>query len=370
MHRPASRLAVVAFLTLLVPSPSPAFELADGKLSVGGNGSWAFLKTDRNSFLDATSDGEWATAMFDLLAIAKPSEDVVLSAELGFKPVDGSSSAETELEWAFGEYRVSDLLRLRAGKVKQPFGNYAELQFVGVARPFYDLPTSVYGPANVTASSYSGVGVTGEWLGDGGFGVQYDLYGGALALELYEPFFDHPPPAGFTGTEIAQEVVGNLVGGRLSLATPWEVTLRLSGFGGRAERDAERVTTYVYGASVFHRGEKLWASIEAFQSVEAEEKQLSAYAEAAYFVTPKAQVAARYERCRMELGDPLYAHVPSHLLDHDEVAVGLNWWFTPQVVAKASVHEIWGSRFASSEDPLADPEGRTLMFVAGTQFTF
>ncbi len=373
MHRSASLFAVVVSSTLLVPSSTPAFDLADGKLSVGGNGSWAFLKTDRNSYLEANRDGEWATAMFDLLAIAKPTEDLVLSAQLGFEPVESASSAQTELEWAFAEYRVSDLLRVRAGKVKQPFGNYAELQFVGVSRPFYDLPTSVYGPANVTASSYSGVGVTGEWVRDGGFGVQYDIYGGALALKLYEPFFDYPPPAPpavFTGTEVTEEVVGNLVGGRLSFATPWDVTLRLSGFGGRAERDAEKIRTLVYGASLFHRGEKVWMSIEAFQSVEGEEKQVSAYAEAAYFVTQKAQVAARYERCRMELGDPLYASVPSRLLDHDEVAAGLNWWFTPQVVTKVSVHEIWGSRFASSKDPLAVPKDRTLMLVAGTQFTF
>jgi hypothetical protein len=370
----ASRLAAIALMAALIPSPSRAVELADGKLSVGGNASWAFLKTDANSYIDADSDGEWTTAMFDLMAIAKPTEDIVLSAQVGFEPADLDAESGAELEWAFGEYRVSDLLRLRAGKVKQPFGNYAELQFVGVARPFYDLPTSVYGPANVTASSYSGVGVTGEWLAESGFGMQYDVYGGALALEAYEPWkVPNPLPLDFAGVEVEQEVVENLVGGRLSLATPWEITLRLSGFGGKADKDEGDLTYFVYGASALHRGEKLWASIEAFQSVERGfENQLSAYAEAAYFVMPKAQVALRYEMTRLDLEDEATANVRLGLRSHDEVAVGLNWWFTPQVVAKASVHQIWGNRFASAshDDPLADPDGSTLLVVAGTQFTF
>ncbi len=368
MHRFASRLFAAAFLALMVPTPSPAIDLADGRLMLGGNASWAFEKTNANSYLAADKTGEWATAMFDLFAIAKPADKIVLTAQIG---LGGEGEGAAELEWAFGEYRVSDLLRLRAGKVKQPFGNYGELQFVGIARPFFGLATGVYGPANVLASSYSGVGITGEWLGQSGFGLQYDLYGGALSLDLYEPFFDYPrDPATFTGTKVETEEVDNLVGGRLSLSTPWEVTLRLSGFGGRGVRDAERVTTYVVGASLFHRGEKLWASVEGFQSVEAEEKQVSAYAELAYFVTGKAQLAARYERCRMDLADPLYADVPAGLLGHDEVAIGLNWWFTPQVVAKVSLHEVWGKRFAAAEDPLANPKDRTLMFVGGTQFTF
>ncbi len=366
MHRFATRLLAAALLALVVPVRTPAVDLADGKLNVGGNASWAFEKTNANTYLAADKGGEWATAMFDLIATAKPTENIVLTGQIGLER-DGA-----ELEWAFGEYRFSDLLRVRAGKVKQPFGNYGELQFVGIARPFFGLATSVYGPANVLATSYSGVGVTGEWLGESGFGVQYDLYGGALSLDLYEPFFDYPrDPATFTGTEIVTEEVENLVGGRLSLSTPWEVTLRVSGFGGKGQRDGELVTTRVVGASLFHRGERLWASVEAFESVEAEETQVSAYAELAYFVTGKVQVAARYERCRMTLDDPLLAHVPAGLLGHDEAAIGLNWWFTPQVVAKVSVHEAWGKRFVSpGEDPLANPADRTLMFVGGTQFTF
>jgi hypothetical protein len=358
-------LAVIALL-LAVPATSSAVELAEGKLTVGGNGAWAFLKTDHNGYLDADPDGEWTTAMFDLLAIAKPTEDIQLATQVGFEPVDTDEAMAAELEWAFAEWRASDYARFRAGKVKQPFGNYAEVQFVGVTRPFYDLATSVYGPADVTASAYSGVGVTGEWYAESGFGLQWDAYGGAVDLKDIEPWETTGDPLAVP--QVEDQIVENLVGGRLSLSTPWNVTLRLSGFGGKVEKEMEEKNVFaVYGVSLQHRSEKLWVSVEAFQAVEkGDEKQISAYGELAYFLTKSLQLAARYELARADIEE---IDVPARLRNHDEVALGVNWWFSPQVVAKVSAHQTWGYRFITPE-PGMNPSSGTFTLVAGTQFTF
>lgn len=364
-----SLVSTLAALALAMPTASSAVELADGKLTVGGNGAWAFLKTDHNGFIGADAGGEWTTAMFDLLAMAKPIPDIQLATQVGFEPSEEGTSAE--LEWLFAEWRASDYARFRAGKVKQPFGNYAELQYVGVSRPFYDLPTSVYGPAFVTASAYNGVGVTGEWMAENGFGVQYDAYGGALQLLDMEPW-ERPDPAvdpTWAGPQIEEATIENLAGGRLSLLTPWDVTVRVSGFGGKIAKEGGGSANYaVYGLSVQRRGERLWLSLEGFNSTEVgHEQQLSGYGELAYFVTRQLQLAARYELTRAKLDE---IQAPARLRNHDEVAIGANWWFTPQVVAKASVHQVWGYRFATPEQPFATPKSGTLMFVAGTQFTF
>lgn len=361
LRRNAAPLLVLA---ALLAAPARAVELADGRLSVNGNGSWSYERTDENVYGFADPDGEWTTSMFDLLLSARPTDDVVLTTQLGFEP------AGPELEWAFAEWRVSDAFRVRAGKVKQPLGNYGELQFIGTARPFFTLPTSVYGPAEIVATSYSGVGLTGELpLGGGGFSLQYDAYGGAVALETLEPY-DALEPGGAPGpVEPAEVEAENLVGGRLSLVTPWDVTVRASGYGGRTVTDEEEeLTLVVYGASVWYRGERLWISAEGFRSQERGlEDHLGGYAEVAFFVLPRLQVAARYEAARVELDE---VDVSSPLLRHDEWAAGLSWWFTPQLVTRVSLHGVRGTRFVTQDEDADAVDDRTLRVVGGVQFTF
>ena len=54
----------------------------------------------------------------------------------------------------------------------------------------------------------------------------------------------------------------------------------------------------------------------------------------------------------------------------------MNYWFSPQLVLKASVHRVEGLRFASAAPAdagtgtLAVPTNRTLLVVTGAQFTF
>lgn len=352
---------LAACLALIAAPAADAMELADGKLNLNGNGAWAYQRTDRGAYL-AGDEGEWQNAMFDLLLTARPAERLAIVAQLGFDP------EEIELEWGFAEWRFSDLARVRAGKVKQPFGNYGETYFIGTARPFFTLPSAVYGPTEMAASAVSGVGVTGDWYSEDGWGLGYDAYGGALELPIFEPWA--APPEGVPAEGLEETaLVNDIVGGRLSLTTPWGVVVRLSGYGGRLVSDeGEAHTLVTSGASVFYRGEKLWLSIEGFHSGEfGHERQLGGYAEAAWFVTPRLQVAARWEAARVTLDE---GDAPAALRRHDEGALGVGWWFTPEMVARVSVHAVKGFRFATPEDAAELGDDRTLLFVAGTQFTF
>jgi len=137
-------------------------------------------------------------------------------------------------------------LKLRAGKVKQPFGISAEVFDVGTRRPFFELPQAVYGPIGLVGESYKGIGFTGSFDVQGGWGLAYDLYGGGQEHKEYVA-----PEAGRLTSDV--------------LAVP----------------------------------------------------------------------------------EPA---VPS-LLDHKEVALGLNYWWTPNFVFKLSFHHVDGNRFAGP-DPL------------------
>jgi hypothetical protein len=365
--------AAVAAAVLGVPAAGSAVELADGLLNVNGSGEWAYLRTDHGTYPTspvADDDGEWETAMFDLLLTARPSDRLTVVAQLGFHPED------VGLEWGFAEWRFDDLFRARAGKMKQPFGNYAEIQFIGTARPLYTLPTSIYGPAGLGATAVSGVGLTGDWTSRSGWGLAYDAYVGGVELPILEPYEVLLPAAG-VAEELHVEHLENMVGGRLSLTTPGGIVLRLSGYGGTltAQEGAEAGEDHVLvtsGLSLFYRGDKLWLSAEAFHAGEyGVEQQLAAYAEAAWFFTPKLQLAGRWEASRVTLDD---FDGSSPLLRHDEVVLGVNYWLAPELVVKASVHGVRGHRFAAPATTPADPttlsDGDTLLLVGGVQFTF
>jgi hypothetical protein len=255
--------------------------------------------------------------------------------------------------------------------VQQPFGNYAELKFVGTTRPFFELPTSGYGPADLAATSYFGAGVTGD-VPLGSWGLHYDAYAGAIELDVFEPFevleSGEAPLDPYAREDV---LIENVVGGRLAVTTPPGIVLRASGYYGSAqsEGDDEEESRLVGALSAFWRGERLWASVEGFSLLEpGSEVQLSGYAELAWFLTEKLQLAARYELTRTELDE---FDGTSPLLRHDEGALGLNRWFSPEFVVKASFHVIDGQRFVGPADDAIAPEGgRTNLVFAGAQFTF
>lgn len=381
MRTIAMRAAVA--LALLAPAASRAVDVGDGILSINANAEWWYGQSDRNRFLGADSDGTWRNEMFDLLLTGHPREDLTVSAQLG---LDRTGTAS--LEWMFGEWRVRDALRLRAGKVKQPLGNYAELQFVGTSRPFLTLATSVYGPADIVTTAVTGVGLTGA-VRFGKTELAYDLYGGTQDLVGFDTFFvlrpefapgsPSLPPELDTGRPIANrsQLVENVMGGRLSLTLPFDLVLRASAWTGHLEKFDDgypKDRTVVYGLSAWYRNDKLWLSAEGFRANEhGWSDQWSGYAEVAYFVyAERLQVSGRYEIARVKI--PGYALGSDPLLRHDETSIGLGWWFTPQAVVKASAHLVEGKRFTRYEGEFASfgavPSERTNLYLVGAAFTY
>lgn len=82
--RPLPPLAAAALL--LAAAPAAAIDVADGKLSINGSGEWAYEVTDHGRYFRADDDGDWTTAMFDLLVVARPAPDLALQAQMGWDP--------------------------------------------------------------------------------------------------------------------------------------------------------------------------------------------------------------------------------------------------------------------------------------------
>lgn len=366
--------AVLALAVAALPAAAGAIDVADGKLSLNGFGQWGYGRTTgENGYFIGSERGEYDTAQFSLALTAHPADDLVVAGQVFLR-----SDGETALDWGFVEYRLSDLLRIRAGKVKNPLGLFMEVKDVGTLRPFFSLPQSIYGPYNIGTEAYLGAGITGEWTADSGWGLGWDLYGGALEMEVLEPAeatigAAATAPYDFSAVLLEEEEVRDVVGSRLTLSTPLDgLSFRVSAFTGevREEDGTETARMVTVGFSAEYALERLQLRGEIFRQNEGDlETNLGAYAEIAWRFLPRLQAALRFERARMtKEGLP----ITSSLRDHTEGAVGLSYWPSPNAAFKVSYHLVDGNRFALPERSRDDGsvEQRTSLIVAGTQFAF
>lgn len=374
-ERSALRRTSALLLVLLAASapPAAAIELQDGKLSINGYGSWGYGATNLNEYTIAGHGGDFDAGEFALALTSRLSDRAVAAAQLHFSPEHTGLS----LDWAFGEWRFSDLFRVRAGVLKHPFGIFGEVVNVGTLRPFFLIPASVYGATEISGSGVNGLALSGVIHPGKGWELSYDLYGGSLKLHVEEVIpkvlqqaQGTLQPGGTLGIEV--EETKYILGGRLIVATPLEgFEVRLSTYGTPVhEQNGPRI---VVGPSLQYTGEAFSARLEYFYFWEdGSQRANAAYAEAAYFLTERFQIGAR-----AEIYDTTSFEFPggSSLFEHREVAATFNYWFDPGLVVKLSVHAIDGNRFAFPV-PLDDAllagsvKRTTFASIVGMQFSF
>jgi hypothetical protein len=372
LPRRPSRVTAFLLSLAIVPVLSVNAQEAAPRIEVHGFGSWAYGRTNGNQYLSGDEGGRYDDASF-ALHVASSAADrlrVVGQAEWA----DGPDGTMMELAFAFAEWKFSDKLKLRAGKVQQPFGISTEVFEVGTLRPFVELPQAVYGPVGIVGESYTGVGLTGSFDLKGAWDLTYDVFGGGQHLK---EFF--PPEAVARGEDFVEiteiEKTRDMVGAHLVLATPLE---GLS-IGGSFYTGLESAVTRRKGRGLqaeYLTGPWSLRSEYAHETVRDDVKATGFYGEAAYHIDPHWQIAAQYGRLTTELVGVPAPSAPS-LLDHEETAVGLNYWWDHNFVFKLSFHRVDGNRLAGP-DPrdLAEAvasgtlKEKTNLVLFGAQFSF
>jgi hypothetical protein len=364
---------------LLASLPALALDLGEGRLSLNGFGSWGWgATTNDNNYEDlAGPDGQFGSGEFGLAVTARLSDRAVVGAQLRVIGEGGG----VELDWVFGEWRFSDLAHVRLGVVKHPFGLFGDVSHVGTLRPFFKLPSGVYGATELTGAGVEGFSLAGALPSETGWSLGYELYGGSLQLPIVDVLDKLTDPASLRpgGTLIGtSEETKYIVGGRGVLVTPLEgLEVRVSAYGSPVNP-----TRFVAGPSVQYIGERLSVRAEYFfvyehGGVVHQQRTHTAYAEAAWFLTDRLQVGIRgeYYRLRIPRGSIPRGGPYGALLRHRELAATLNYWFEPGFVIKLSVHAIHGNRFAH---PLAIDDvllggamaRNTVAVILGFQFSF
>lgn len=322
-----TRGAVVSLAILVSAFPAGAEE--EQKVVLHGFGSWAYGRTDANAYLSGLPDGNYSDSSFSLNVSANVSERLRIVSQM--EVLNKTDGSEVELDSAFAEWMFSDRIKLRAGRVTQPFGISTEVFDVGTLRPFLALPQAVYGPIGLASEGYEGVGFTGtvpihSWR------LSYDVYGGGTAFDEFvapAAFLEGEPPV-----EEERETTRDAIGGRIVVETP------LAGlrFGASA----------LTGNEVGHGRRSLTAALAeyltdnwsvrteyAHETVEDHLQVDGFYAEAAYRIDPRWQVASQYGRLTSDLVGVDVTEGRS-LLGHEEIALGLNYWFSHAFVCKLS----------------------------------
>lgn len=367
-HFPAA-IACAAALALSPTSPAQAIESCE-KLWIHGYGNWAYGKTDGNVYMNGNDEGNYDKLEFSLSVAAEPAPKTSVHAQLFVEKEEEGS--EASVDFAFAEYAFSEGLKFRIGAVKQPFGIYTEIFDVGTVYPFVSLAQGIYGPAGFVAESYLGAGFTGSLEVGSGWRLQYDLYGGEMESALSTPWSEAGEGEG-EATEASTDIQ-DLVGGRLNLTTPGQaLTCGLSAYTGGEDtesfgEESEDHRHSAYGIHVEHYvGPATLRAEVARQETEAHTSD-AAYAEASWRFSPRWLVAARYDWARTDLeGD---AEAEGALLEHDDVGIAVNYFFSPNFVLKLAVHQVTGNRFTELDDEDEEQDEKTTLVTAGTSFSF
>lgn len=382
MRRNKTYLSLSIFLMALFLFPGPSQAMQD-VVQVHGFGGWAYARTDGNNYLIGTEDGSYSNSYFALNVSANPYEKFSTSVQTLWKTT--KNGLEMEFDYAFAEWMFYDWLRLRVGKVKCPFGIYAEVWDVGTIRPFYALPPSMYAPGSFATKSYFGLGFTGMRFLSGGWGIQYDLYGGEFE---YPPVLQ-PNPENPTEEIEALPISTDAVGGRIAVSTPLDgLSIGFSTFNGDsmiavagAMEEALQMISGRHYSTAFHveylmDAVSLRAEYARTDKISGEDDLLMSayYIEAAYTFLEHWQAAALFDVQSMEFVNlELPIEIPG---DHKQGAVGLNYWFNPNFVLKLSYHYVQGNIFAKPDYtfesmlPGYEMEEITQMVNFGSQFSF
>ena len=375
-------LPAVFILFHIMVQVAPAAAMQDA-IQVHGFGGWAYGRTDQNNYMVGTEDGSYSNSYFALNVSASPYEKFSANVQTLWKTT--KKGLETDFDYAFAEWAFFDWLKLRVGKVKCPFGIYAEVFDVGTLRPFYTLPPSLYAPGSFATKSYFGMGFTGVRFLSGGWWIQYDLYGGEFQ---YPPIFQ-PNPENPTEEIEVQPNSTDAIGGRVTVSTPVSgLSIGLSTFngdsgivvGGVLEESFQMVSGRHYTNAIHVEyltdAVSLRAEYARSDKLSGEEDiQMSAYyIEAAYLFLEHWQAALLFDVQYMEFENmPIPIEIPG---DHKEGAVGFNYWFNPNFVLKLSYHYVRGNIFAKPEYTLEsvlpgyEMEEVTHLGLFGTQFSF
>ena len=235
--RRTNRTLLVLLLSSLAATRSARADEADpgfslSKFEAHGFVSQGYLRTTSNNYLAKTESnrGSFEFAEVGINFTQPLSEKLRTGIQLFARDLGPIGNYSIKADWFYVDYRWTDALGLRAGRIKLPFGLYNESNDIDAARVPILLPQSMY-PARSRdyLLAQTGVELYGRLLLGAAGALDYRAYGGTIFLE------STTPPG---GPIVVQELtVPYLFGGRLLWETPLD-GLRVGGSAQKLRLDS------------------------------------------------------------------------------------------------------------------------------------
>jgi hypothetical protein len=181
--------------------------------------SQGVIKTTDNNYLAQSERGSFEMAEVGINVTRVLTDRLRVGLQLFARDLGPLGNYGAKFDWFYLDYRLTDWLGVRAGRVKLPFGLYNEINDVDAARVPILLPQAVYSTRNRDfLLAQTGLELYGYLALGAGGGLDYRLYGGTVFVELSESAFVAP-------TDVQ---VPYIFGGRVMWETPLD-GLRVGG---------------------------------------------------------------------------------------------------------------------------------------------
>ena len=203
-----SKVAKAAIALAVAVTSVDAFAVDFGDVRVNGFVSQGYIKSQENNFLvQDSTDGSFQINEAGVAVNWTASDNLRLGAQLISTDLGKDGNNDIRLDWAVADYRATDWLGIRAGKVKLPVGLYNTSRDSDFLRPMAFLPQSVYDEmqrdfmvAAYGAAAYGNFAIGS--LGD----VDYQVFYGKMDLDEDRLLIDNGIRSGLN--DIAAGVAG------------------------------------------------------------------------------------------------------------------------------------------------------------------
>ena len=174
--------AVLAFAAVALPA-SAQVEVAGRSVEIHGFASQGFAYSNDNNYLTMpTSTGSFAFTDGGFNISTRLTSRLRIGGQAYIREIGDLGRGQIKLDWALGDYRISDAFGIRAGKIKTVLGLYNDTQDVESLHTWAIMPQSIYS-LDLRETSLAHMGgdiygrVTVPHLGN----LAYTLYAGSIA---------------------------------------------------------------------------------------------------------------------------------------------------------------------------------------------
>ena len=292
--------------------------------------------------------------------------------KLGESPTD-AFTPDVQLDWAFYERRFGERTSLRIGKAPIPMGLFNETRYVGTLLPFYRAPFGFYEEGSFVSETLNGLVLTRQLIARSRWTLTGSLFGGGF------DYLQSGTAANSDGTGavyiVTRARAKNLIGAQFWLEPPVR-GLRV-GLGGDRRDDYGQF----FGSTSSTHGTKDW-----WASAEEKLDRLTARAEYRQFIFNAGDMHVRsyYLQAGFRVLDELSVNVQRDVIDVDRAvpggtlripynrdnAVGVNYAFMPNIVAKFELHNSRGFTIEEPTDVIGGSPSRSNYLITSLSVSF